>query len=199
MYNQERARLLARRNRRYAPPEPAEAPIPRPNPRAPFFNLWSGRFRPTAAVMAQATGALADDEGWTGNTGPQPEAEELRPLDPRQPMDFPTIAIAPTIGPASIPAISPTIGGGSAGSSIWDSLTQGLTKVVAIRANAAVQQTQQKALANTWNPALTGPALQAQAYQQAYLSGTGASPISTTTLVVGGLVALGLIMAVSRS
>lgn len=142
---------------------------------------------------------MLGDDDWTGNTGPQPPQEDIQPIIPRGDMTLPSIGVAPTTS-----AISTTVGGG--GSSMWDSLFGGLAKIVTpaaqalvgIKANATVQQAQQRAMASTWNPALTGPALQAQAYQSAYMSGSGASPISSTTLIVGGLLVLGLVVAMTR-
>ena len=67
----------------------------------------------------------------------------------------------------------------------WSSLWSGLASIITpasqalaqTKAAAVVQQQQQKALAQTWNPAITGPALQAQAWQTAYQTGSGTAPM----------------------
>lgn len=181
-------------------PKPSErypmATLPKPGTQTKNTGKWAGRFMPKGVRRDRLSGMLGDDE-WTGNTGPQPPQEDIQPIIPRETMTL------PSIGVVSTPVSSSTVGSGG---SVWDSLFGGLAKIVTpaaqalvgIKTNETVQRARQQALVNTWNPALTGPALQAQAYQSAFMSGSGASPISTTTLVVGGLVTLGLIMAMTR-
>ena len=90
----------------------------------------------------------------------------------------------------------------------WSSLWSGLASIITpaaqaiaqTKAAAVVQQQQQKALAQTWNPAITGPALQAQAWQTAYQSGSGSAPlgISGTTLAIGAAAIVGLILVARK-
>lgn len=86
----------------------------------------------------------------------------------------------------------------------WSSLWSGLASIITpaaqalaqTKAAAVVQQQQQKAMAQTWNPAITGPALQAQAWQTAYQTGSGTAPlgISGTTLAIGAAAVVGLLL-----
>lgn len=168
--------------------------IPSPSPiRITKATPWSGRFAPKNIRVINPMGGLGEDE-------------TIQPIAPRGSDVFPEIGVAPTIGGRSIPTLSPVVEV-SSGPSIWDSLFSGVGKVVGpaaqalvgIKANETVQQAQQRAMAATWNPYITGPALQAQAYQNAYAQGTGAAPMfSTGTMLVLGLGALGLVVAMSR-
>lgn len=184
MYSQDQDRLLMlRRKTGNLIPRPIPArPVP-PPARSPR-DTWFGRFFPSAVKAETMSGALADD---------------ITSIAPR---DYSFLSAVPTA-----PAIAPTVTSSGGGGSSWlDSLFSGIGKVVApaatalvnIKTQGAVQQAQQQTMAQTWNPALTGPALQAQAYQAAYLSGSGQAPMSGTTLALLGVGALGIILLATR-
>jgi len=160
----------------------AGAYLPQPTP-----IQWAGSWAPKTLRRVNTLGALRDDD--------------LSPLVPSSPVDFPSIldVASPSYGAglsqspyipiaASLPAPSPV---SPSSGSIWDTLAGGLSSIVKTVVGGAVTQQQQKTMAATWNPALTGPALLAQQYQNAYATGIGTSPAMTAgtlgLLAAGGL------------
>jgi len=212
MYQAENRELMGHRLiRQAAKPRAVVDFVPRPAPifAAPPSRPWTGRFMPAFFARAKTLGALAD-----GNDGPQPDdvtnvtswaPEGMAPLAPRTVIDFPTIQAAPTLTP-TYQSSTPTPSNAAA-SSAWDTFFSGISKVatpaaqalLGIKTTGMIQQQQQKTLAATWNPALTGPALQAQAYQNAYNTGTGSGlPISMGTLALLGAGALALMLIAKK-
>ena len=179
MYNQSRDRMLATRASNKKPI--IETFVDRPRPGA-VNTAWRGRYTPKVISRERGPVMLADDG-----------TESFVPLVPREDFTLPSVGITPTVSAPS-------------GPSFWDGLFSGLGKIVApaaqaivgIKAQGAVSQAQQQTMASTWNAGITGPALQAQAYQNAYLSGSGSAPLGTTTMMMLGLGALGLVLVLSR-
>jgi hypothetical protein len=74
-------------------------------------------------------------------------------------------------------------------------ITPAAQAIVQTKAAGAVAQQVQRTMAQTYNPSLTAPAIQAQAWQTAYQSGAGTMPtaaISGTTLALVAAAALGV-------
>lgn len=166
MFNRFRFRTAPEGRTPRPQPITPEGRTPRPQPIAP---RWTGGWKPRAIIQTRSMGSLND------STSADPE----------------NYAPAPTPNPQQQ-------------ASGWSSLWSGLSSIITpaaqalaqTKANAVVQQQQQKALAQTWNPAITGPALQAQAWQTAYQTGSGTAPlgISGTTLAIGAAAVIGLIL-----
>lgn len=163
-----RARFSARAALAKIPPsERGHRPTPQPV-RPP--KAWAGRFRPSRVLTTRTMGALGDD---------------LVALS--APATVPIVSSSPT---QNYTVTAEPMG--------WfDSLLSNIIQPAAstyakIQSTSLLQQAQQRSLAQTWNPALTGPAIQAQGWQAAYQGGTGAPSLglSGTTLAMlagGGL------------
>lgn len=157
--------------------------VPRPRPieaapkqRAYTVKPWAGRWTPATFGAVATRGAMGDGL-------PQDAVEGSGWIEPS------------------------TLPSNSAPSSAWDTFFSGIAKVatpaaqalLGIKATGVIQQQQQKTMAATWNPTLTNPALQAQAYQNAFNMGTGSSlPISMTTLALLGAGALALFLIAKK-
>jgi hypothetical protein len=144
---------------------------PKTRPMEPMPNphapRWLGNWHPRSVIQSKTLGAMADA------TSSDPES----------------YAPAPAASPAP---------------SAWAGLWSGLASIIApaatayagIKTTATLTQAQQRAQAQTWNPSITGPAIQAQAWQNAYQSGTGITPtmsMGTMALVGAGILAVILI------
>lgn len=159
------------------------ANIPRPTPRMPGDYQGEATIpRPMPVMTPKST------PRWHGRWSPI-AIEEGRPMG----------ALADDT--ASTPPSN------TAPSSAWDNFFSGLAKVatpaaqalLGIKMTGLIQQQQQKTMASTWNPTLTNPALQAQAYQNAYNQGTGTGlPISMGTLAMLGAGAVALFLIVKK-
>lgn len=149
-----------------------EGKVPKPPP----VSRWSGVWRPRVVRETLTMGTLSDD---------------LAPIVARDPAAFGILTpmVAPTVQPTPFQLPAQT----TESPSIWSSIMGGLSSIIGARVGGEVARQQQQAAARAWNPAITGPAIQAQAWQQAYSGGTGIMPnVGTGTLVVGGLLVLGL-------
>lgn len=162
---------------------------PSPYPR------WSGGFKPRRTIQIKTLGNLGDDSeiGPIATTN-QVDYSMFTPIDVPPPGGGNT---GPQYLSPSFSPLAPTPAAPSSTPSLWSSLgnmlSSGLNSYAQTQTTAALQQAQQKALINTWNPALTGPALQAQAYQAAYTTGS-AAPMSGTTIALIGAGLLGLFL-----
>lgn len=162
------------RPRPYEPAPTPEGIVPRPRP----FTGWAGRWTPATYAKVQTLGTLGE-----------------LPQDAPAGSDW-----APT--PTPFTRNDNPTPSNNAAPSAWDNFFSGIAKVatpaaqalLGIKATGMIQQQQQKTLAATWNPALTNPALQAQAYQNAFMNGSGSLPISGTTLAMLGAGALALFL-----
>lgn len=147
---------------------------------------WSGMWKPRVMRETLTMGTLSED---------------LAPLVAHDPEAFNIQAlVAPTVQGTTPFMLPPQSATQTESPSIWSSLMGGLSSIVNARVGGEVARQTQQAAARAWNPAITGPALQAQAWQQAYSSGTGAAPLglSTGALVAGGLVLLGIVYMAAK-
>ena len=161
-----------------------ETPHPvNPMPVSPRMPLprWSGAWNPHIRTKSQSMGALSDDIPTTPGVVAQVDA----------PSWF-----------TPVQATAPSSTGGNWLSNLFGGLASIITPaaqaLVATKATGYVQQQQQKTLAQTYNPTLTGPAINAQTWQAAYTSGSGAAPLGlsmgTLGLIAAGSLALYLIV-----
>lgn len=165
---------LNKTNYKLLPHEGSYRPIQRrPSPAFPVggskLNNWSGVWRPKKRLETMTMGMLNDD---------------ISPLD-LQPRDTMT-----SIVPLTAPTISYPVPTQQETPSIWSTLMNGLSSVVNARVGGYVAQTQQRTLAQTYNPALTGAAINARQWQQAYGSGISSAPMSTGTMAMIGAAGL---------
>lgn len=157
------------------PQLPPENQIPRPTPRHP---RWLGNWKPREIKTAEVMGNLA--------------GEEISFV----PLTAPTLTSStPSITIPRLTAEEP-----SAWSSLWSGLaniiTPAATAYAQTRTNSALLQAQQRAAAQTWNPAITGPAIAAQSWEQAYTAGAGIAPMGsmgTLALAAAGVLVVVLL------
>jgi hypothetical protein len=86
-------------------------------------------------------------------------------------------------------------------SGIGKVITPAAQALVGVKAAGVVQQQAQRTLAQTYNPAITAPAIQAQAWQAAYQDQTGVMPsaaISGTTIAVLAAVGIGALLLLRK-
>lgn len=151
-----------------------EGEVPRPMPRRPLSPHWAGAWHPRQIIQRETMGTMGDDLSFTPAVAPVVSYQTQTPL---------------------LQAEQP---------SAWSNLWSGLANIITPAAQAyaqtsatsALMQAQQRAAAQTWNPAITGPAIAAQSWQQAYQSGSGMTPtmsIGTMALIGGGILAMVLI------
>lgn len=100
--------------------------------------------------------------------------------------------------PAGSYQIQPTETGGWFSDLLGKVLAPAATAYVAAKTGGIVAQAQQRTLAQTFNPAITGPAIQAQAWQQAYQQGAGVPPsgLSMKTVGIAAAVVVGGLLVV---
>lgn len=195
---------IHRKMRRDRPDRMPTVPVESKYTPIPLKSQWFGSFVPETILRVKNMGTLGDDVTDTSSFLP---SETLAPVSTRADIYLPDVAVAPPTIPAlRAPATAQVLQDTSApGGSIWDNLFSGIGKVVTPAAQAlvgiattgAVNRAQQQTLAATWNPSITGPALQAMAYRNAYATGMGTTAISGTTLALLGGAAV-LLIALSR-
>lgn len=159
-----------------APEGRRDTPMPR-GPRAvlpPSSRRFVGRWHPRVLQLQGLEGGLGEDI-------------------PLWPSTIPAAA-----APASSYQIQPTDTGGWFSDLLGKVLAPAATAYVTAKTGGIVAQAQQKTLAQTYNPAITGPAIQAQAWQQAYQQGAGVPPsgISMRTVGIAAAVVVGGLLAV---
>lgn len=184
------------------PQTTVEATIPRPTPRSSWFDRIAG-----ATVPRPTPRTPGDYQGEATIPRPMPQAplkSNRRNWVGRWTPE--TFNEARTMGALADDTTS-TPPSNTAPSSAWDNFFSGLAKVatpaaqalLGIKMTGLIQQQQQKTMASTWNPTLTNPALQAQAYQNAYNQGTGTGlPVSMGTLALLGAGAVALFLIVKK-
>lgn len=168
-----RARRVAFENR----PKPGGEVVPMAvNQRAQTpFRSWVGNWKPRQIMAIRQLGGLGED--------------------------LPTFpAIVPTVAPSNL---SPYVITAQPSGGWLSDLFSGLGKIITPTAQAIAQtkaagiiaQQTQRTMAQTYNPAITGPAIQGQAWQAAYQGGTGVMPtaaISGTTLAILAALSVGV-------
>jgi hypothetical protein len=168
---------------------------PHPRPTNAEGPRWSGGFRPERITKAQTLGNLGEDELTPIEARPTVDWTNITPMDVPQPG-------AGNTGPQQNPYYTPGVTAAPpvaapAQTSFWSGLGNlfgsTVSKLATMQSSAAIAQAQQRALAQTWNPAITGPALQAQAYQNAFLTSSG-TPMSTSTMALIGAGLLGIFL-----
>ena len=149
-----------------------EGRVAKPMPRRPYDGEWSGNWRPHRVITTKTMGGLSDDI---------PTAPSLTP-DPVNVTPFEQIQGSDS---SSGGWLSNLVSG------IGSIITPAAQALIGIKTAGVVQQAQQKTLAQTYNPQITAPAIQAQAWQNALQTGTGAMPSTALSLGALGLVAAG--------